>query len=88
MTYAYLRQLSGANNIANQQSAILSFTFARGINIDKEVIEYSTPTRAIEDREEFQKFVHSLNSGDIIIANEIWMLSEKVDEIVKIYTVH
>jgi DNA invertase Pin-like site-specific DNA recombinase len=84
MTYAYLRQLSGANNIANQQSAILSFTFARGINIDKEVIEYSTPTRAIEDREEFQKFVHSLNRGDIIIANEIWMLSEKVDEIVKI----
>jgi len=84
MTYAYLRQLSGANNIANQQSAILAFAFGRGINIDKEVIEYSTPTRAIEDRDEFQNFVHGLNRGDVIIANEIWMLSEKVDEIIKI----
>jgi len=84
MTYAYLRQLSGANNIANQQSAILAFAFGRGINIDKEVIEYSTTTRAIEEREEFQSFVHGLDRGDIIIANEIWMLSEKVDEIIKI----
>jgi DNA invertase Pin-like site-specific DNA recombinase len=84
MTYAYLRQLSGANNIANQQNAILAFAFGKGINIDKEVIEYSTTTRAIEDRDEFQSFVHGLNKGDIIIANEIWMLSEKVDEIVKI----
>ena len=84
MTYAYLRQLSDNKNIINQQNNILSFSLVRGLNVDKEVIEYSNTSREIEDREDFQKFIHSLSSGDNIIADEIWMLSERVDEIIKI----
>ncbi len=84
MTYAYLRQLSDNKNIITQQNNILSFSLMRGLNIDKEVIEYSNTSIEIEDREDFQKFIHSLSSGDNIIADEIWMLSERVDEIIKI----
>lgn len=84
MTYAYLRQLSGKRNIAEQQSIILSFSLGRGLNIEKEVIEYSNRNRPIEEREQFEKFIHGLKKGDIIVVDEIWMLSEKVDEIVKV----
>ena len=84
MTYAYLRQLLGKRNIAQQQSMILSFSLGQGLNIDKEVFEYSNKNRSIEDREQFEKFIHGLKDGDAIIVDEIWMLSEKVDEIVKV----
>ena len=84
MTYAYLRQLTGKRNIAQQQSMILSFSLSRGLTIDKEVFEYSNKNRPIEEREQFENFIHGLQSGDVIIVDEIWMLSEKVDEIVKV----
>ncbi|MEA3492471.1 MAG: recombinase family protein [Campylobacterota bacterium] len=84
MTYAYLRQLSGKRNITHQQSVILSFSLGEGLNIDKEVFEYSNKNRPIEEREQFERFVHGLKDGDSIIVDEIWMFSEKVDEIVKI----
>jgi DNA invertase Pin-like site-specific DNA recombinase len=84
MTYAYLRQLRGKRNIAQQQSVILSFSLGQGLNIDKEVFEYSNRSRSIEEREEFEKFLHGLEKGDAIVVDEIWMLSEKVDEIIKV----
>ena len=84
LTYAYLRQLLGKRNIAQQQSVILSFSLGQGLNIDKEVFEYSNKNRSIEEREQFEKFIHGLKEGDAIVVDEIWMLSEKVDEIVKV----
>ncbi len=84
MIYAYLRQLLGKRNIAQQQSMILSFSLSQGLSIDKEVFEYSNKNRSIEEREQFEKFIHELKEGDAIIVDEIWMLSEKVDEVVKV----
>jgi DNA invertase Pin-like site-specific DNA recombinase len=84
LTYAYLRQLRGKRNIAQQQSMILSFSLRQGLTIDKEVFEYSNKNRPIEEREEFEHFIHGLKKGDNIVLDEIWMLSEQVDEIIKI----
>ena len=84
LTYAYLRQLLGKRNIAQQQSMILSFSLGRGLTIDKEVFEYSNKSRSIEEREQFESFLHGLKKGDAIVVDEIWMLSEKVDEIIKV----
>ncbi len=84
MIYAYLRQLLGQRNITDQQSTILSFSLTQELRIDKEVIEYSNRNSPIEERDQFEKFVHGLKDGDAIIVDELWMLSEKVDEIIKI----
>jgi DNA invertase Pin-like site-specific DNA recombinase len=84
MVYGYLRQLFGKRDIANQQSSIISFALSQELHIDKEVIEYSNQNRPLEEREQFEKFVHGLKSGDIILVDELWMLSERVDEIIKI----
>ncbi len=84
MTYVYLRQLLGKRNIAAQQSSILSFSLTQGLNIDKEVIEYSNQNRSIEERDQFENFVHGLKDGDVIVVDELCMLSQKVDEVIKI----
>ena len=85
MTYAYLRQMSNYNNLSEQQRIILSFALTQGLEIDKEVIEYSTKNRPIEEREEFNEFLQSLKENeDIIVVEHLAILSDVVEEIVKV----
>ena len=84
MIYSYLRQLPSRRNITQQQSMILSYSLSQGLIVDKEVLEYSNRNYSIDEREQFEHFIQGLKSGDIIITDEIWMLSEKMDEIVKV----
>lgn len=47
-------------------------------------MEYSTASHTIEDREKFESFIHSLEEGDCIVTQNLWVLSNNMDEIVKI----
>ena len=84
MTYAYLRQMPSHSNLSQQQRVILSFALTQGLQIDKEVIEYSTKSRPIEEREEFEKFLKTLEEGDAIVVEHLSILSDVVEELVKV----
>jgi len=84
MTYAYLRQLSDNHSLSRQQQHILSYGLAHGLNIEKEVMEYSNINHTIEDRKKFEAFIHGLTAGDRIVTQSLWVLSSHIDEIIKI----
>ncbi len=84
MTYAYLRQVPGCKSLLSQQRSIVSFALGQGMEIDKEVVEYSGRNRPIEERRQFEEFIHSLGEGDNLVVDEIWTLSSRVEELVKI----
>ncbi|MCF6206277.1 MAG: recombinase family protein [Sulfurovum sp.] len=85
MTYAYLRQMPSHSNLSDQQRSILSFALTQRLQIDKEVIEYSTKNRPIEEREEFERFLRSLEDGENrIIVDHLAILSDVVEELVKV----
>ena len=84
MTYAYLRQIPGAKNLTLQQKSVIGYALGQGLEIDKEVVEHSSRNRPIEERKQFEEFMHSLKSGDDLIVDEIWTLSDRVDELTKI----
>ena len=84
MTYAYLRQIPGSKNLTVQQKSVIGYALARGLEIDKEVVEHSIRNRPIEERKQFEEFMHSLEQGDDLIVDEIWTLSDRVDELTKI----
>ena len=84
MVYAYLRQLSDSNSLSQQQQNILSYSLAKSLTIDKEVMEYSSSNHTIEERETFESFIHSLKEGDIIITHSLLILSSHTNEIIKI----
>ncbi|WP_456383663.1 recombinase family protein [Hydrogenimonas sp.] len=84
MTYAYLRQIPGTKNLAKQQEDVIGYALARGIDIDKEVVEHSSKNRSIEERKQFEEFLHSMEDGDNLIIDEIWILSNRIEELVKI----
>lgn len=84
MTYAYLRQAPGSKSLISQQEKVVGYALLRGLEIDKEVVEHSGKNRPIEERKQFEGFIHSLKDGDNLIVDEVWTLSSKVEEIVKI----
>ena len=84
MTYAFLRQFPGSKNLTLQQKEVVAFALNRGLEIDKEVVEHSSRNRPIEERKHFEEFMHSMKEGDNLIVDEIWALSNRVDELVKI----
>jgi hypothetical protein len=84
MNYAYLRQMPDNNNMSEQQRNILSFSLAQNLEIDKEVIEYSSKNHLIEDREKFEEFMHSLEEGSSLIVDTLSVLSNRAEELIKI----
>jgi len=84
VTYGYIRQLHGLSSLAEQQRDILSFSLANQIEIDKEVVEYSNRALSIEERKEFDTFVHSLSQGDKIIVSTLSSLSQRAEELIKL----
>jgi len=84
LVYAYLRQVPGSKSLVSQQQEVVGYALERNLEIDREVVEYSGRNRLIEERKQFEEFIHSLNRNDILIVDEIWTLSSRVDEIVKI----
>jgi len=85
MTYAYLRQMADNVNLSDQQRNILSFSLAQGMEIDKEVIEYSTKAHPIEERKQFEEFLHSMADGDALVVDSLSVLSDKAEEMIKIF---
>ncbi|WP_457595674.1 recombinase family protein [Hydrogenimonas sp.] len=84
MIYAYLRQVPGSKSLVSQQQEVVGYALNHNLEIDKEVVEYSGKNRPIEERRQFEEFIHSLNRDDTLIVDEVWTLSSRVDEIVKI----
>ena len=83
MNYAYLRQMPD-NNMSEQQRNILSFSLAQDLEIDKEVVEYSSKNHLIEDRKKFEEFMHSLEEGSSLIVDTLSVLSNRAEELIKI----
>jgi len=84
MNYAYVRQMPDNTNMSEQQRNILSFLLTQNLEIDKEVIEYSSKNHPIEERKKFEEFMHSLEEGSNLIVDTLSILSNRAEELIKI----
>jgi len=84
MVYSYIRQIPNISQLVEQQRAILAFSLVKGIEINKEVVEYSTKNLQLESRKEFEKFLGSMEDNDTIVVASIEMLSDKAEELIKV----
>jgi len=84
MYYAYLRQMPDSHHMSEQQRNILSYALAQGLEIHKEVVEYSNKNHSIEERDKFEEFMHSLEEGSSVIVDTLSTLSNRAEELIKI----
>ncbi len=85
MVYAYMRQVPNFDNLVFQKNNIITFSHLKSIDIEQEVIEYSTKDLLIDERKQFEDFLKSLTEGNYtILVSSLSILSTRVDELVKI----
>ena len=84
MNYAYIRQMSDAKSISQQQKSILSFSLTQDLEIQKEVVEYSSKNHPLEERKQFEEFIRSLEDGSKIFVDTLAVLSSYAEELIKI----
>jgi len=84
MVYAYIRQAPGLPQLASQQREILSFLLGKELEVDKEVVEYATKNLPIDERKEFEEFLQSMVDGNTVIVSSLTILSDKVEELIKV----
>jgi len=84
MVYAYMRQVPGFPHLSAQQSDIISFALREGLNIDKEVVEYATKNLDLDARDEFEAFLQTMQEGNTVIVSSLYILSDKVEELIKV----
>ena len=84
MIYAYIRQVPGFPHLADQQRDILSFSLQEKLKIDKEVVEYATKNLLIDEREEFEEFLQTMQDGNTVIVSSLFILSDRAEELIKV----
>ncbi len=84
MVYAYMRQVPDFPHLTTQQSEILSFSLQKDLKIDKEVVEYATKKLLLDEREDFEEFLQSMQEGNTVIVSSLFILSDKVEELIKV----
>lgn len=84
MVYAYMRQVPDFPHLTTQQNDILSFSLEKELKIDKEVVEYATKNLLLDAREDFEEFLQSMQEGNTIIVSSLFILSDRVAELVKV----
>lgn len=83
-SYSYRRQVPGFPSLAAQQHQIHAFALAKNLKIDKEVVEYATKNLLLDEREEFETFLRSMQDGNTVIVSSLSILSDRTDELVKV----
>jgi len=84
MVYAYMRQIPNVSPLVEQQRSILTFALTKGVEIEQEVVEYATRNLPIGERSDFETFLQSLKEGDTVLVSAIEILSDKVEELIKV----
>lgn len=84
MVYAYMRQAPDFPHLTTQQGDILSFSLKKELRIDKEVVEYATKNLVLEERGEFEEFLQSMQEGNTVIIPSLYILSYRVEELIKV----
>jgi len=85
LVIAFLRGRVQDCSILDQQSYILEYAKNMGLMIDSSELDNSSYSLALEEREIFLTFLKSLKAGDVVLTYNIYSLSKKIGEIVKIF---
>lgn len=85
MNIVLLKNRGDSPSIVVQQKQILKYVHHHGIKVDTTEIENSNPEDILEERKEFKGFLRSLEDGSCLIIFDLFTLSKRVDELVKVF---
>ncbi len=85
MVIAFLRGKNRLLSTSSQQDFIISYANKHSIAIEMTEIDNTLSSKILEDRELLQNTLLSLKVNDIVLIYDLWVFSQNVDELVKIF---
>ncbi|MDR1008170.1 MAG: recombinase family protein [Campylobacteraceae bacterium] len=85
MAVILLKNMDFQNNITIQQKQILKYALSNGFSIHATEIDNSSNEVLLEERKSLKGFLRSLKPNDTVLIYDLWSLTHKVDELVKIF---
>jgi DNA invertase Pin-like site-specific DNA recombinase len=73
------------SNIAAQQKQILKYALSNDFSVHATEIDNSSNETILEERKSLKGFLRSLKPNDTVLVYDLWSLTHKVDELVKIF---
>jgi DNA invertase Pin-like site-specific DNA recombinase len=84
MVYALLRQFSGDISLLHQRAMVMGYVRSHQLAVGKEMIEFGSHGKTLQEREQFDAFLHTLNAGDHVIVDEVQTLGQTMEEVITV----
>ncbi len=85
MVIAFLKSKNKLLSISDQQDFIINYAKKKNIAIEMTEIDDSLPSLTLEKRSTLLEMLHTLKSGDTILIYDLWVFSQKVGELAKVF---
>lgn len=72
--------------ISVQEEAIKAFAQSHGIVLDDYFLDFSPSSSSLEKRDELKNYIQTLKENSRVIIYDFWVLSNRVGEIIKLFT--
>lgn len=85
MVIAFLRGKNKLFSTSEQQDFIIDYANQKSIAIEMTEIDNDLPSQKLEDRKDLLKTLYSLTQGDTLLVYDLWVFSQKVGELAKVF---
>ncbi|MCH9813205.1 MAG: recombinase family protein [Epsilonproteobacteria bacterium] len=85
MVIAFLRGKNKLFSTSEQQSFIIAYANENAIAIEMTEIDNDLSSQRLENRQDLLKTLHSMTAGDTILIYDLWVFSQKVGELAKVF---
>jgi len=86
MNYALYRSVGTKESLSEQEGAVCDYASSVKMRIDSLFTEFSALGKELDSRPEIKSFMQNLKEDDVVMIYDLWVLSSKADELVKMFT--
>lgn len=85
MTVSYIRPDKDFDGVYEQLKLINGYVDQKGISIQEELVDQTSQSKRLIDRDEVVRFFRTLN-GDTLIVYDTWTLSSDIEDLVQMFS--
>jgi len=84
LNYALLREFSSDISLLHQRAMVMGYVRSHHLLVDKEMIEFGSQGKTLNERVQFDAFLHALEAEDHVIIDEVQTLGQTLEEVVTV----
>jgi len=84
LNYALLREFSSDMSLLHQRAMVMGYSRSHHLTVDKEMIEFGSQGKTLQERKQFDAFLHALEAGDHVMVDDVQTLGQNLEEVLTV----